>query len=112
MGIASASPIEENNLVQRSCSGGKKWGDNRNAAIDNAGKWCTGSGGQGGYRAGQTKYGCLNLPFGKNKSEFWLQRKATTGGSLSSSQCVAYLNEQINNCESGGSGERNGWYFR
>ncbi|KAJ6113929.1 hypothetical protein N7523_007246 [Penicillium sp. IBT 18751x] len=112
MGLVSATPIEESQILERSCSGGKKWGDNRNAAIDHAGRWCSGNGGSEGYHAGQTKYGCYNLPFGKNKAEFWIQRKATTGSSLTSPQCNGYMQEQINNCEKGGSGERNGWYFR
>ncbi|KAJ5123662.1 hypothetical protein N7448_009759 [Penicillium atrosanguineum] len=112
MGLVSATPTEEAQIEERSCSGGKKWGDNRNVAIDHAGRWCSGNGGSEGYRAGQTKYGCYNLQFGNNKAEFWIQRKATTGGSLTSSQCNAYMQEQINNCERGGSGERNGWYFR
>lgn len=111
--LTAASPIDQNqDLTERSCSDGKKWGDNRNSAIDHAGHWCSGKGGSGSYSIGQTKYGCYNLPFGKNKVEFWIQNKKTTSSSLSSSQCDAYMQEQINNCERGGSGERNGWYFR
>ncbi|KUL92347.1 hypothetical protein ZTR_02622 [Talaromyces verruculosus] len=107
--VTAASPVD---LTERSCSGGKEWGDNKNSAIDHAGHWCSGKGGSGSYSIGQTKYGCYNLPFGKNKVEFWIQNKMTTPSSLSSSQCDAYMQEQINNCVRGGSGERNGWYFR
>jgi hypothetical protein len=105
--------VEARDLVKRECySGGKTWGDNRNHAIDRAGRWCSGSGGSGTYRAGQTKYGCYNALFGDNKYEFWIQRTGTTSASLSSPQCNEYMQEQIRNCDRGGQGERNGWYFR
>jgi hypothetical protein len=105
--------VQESNLFKRSCySGGKTWGDNRANAIDRAGRWCSGDGGSGSYRAGQTKYGCYNALYGDNKFEFWIQRTGTRTATLSSSQCNALMQEQIRNCERGGSGERNGWYFR
>jgi hypothetical protein len=111
--LISATPIDQSqDLTARSCSGGKKWGANKNSAIDHAGHWCSGSGGSGNFATGQTKYGCYNLPNGKNKAEFWIQNKKTHGSGLSSSQCDSYMQEQINHCDKGGSGERDGWYFR
>lgn len=92
-------------------SGGEKWGDSRNAAIDFAGRWCNSEGGAGDYRAGQTKFHCSNLPSGGNRVDFYLQNKGNDHAKLSTSDCNKYLKEMIN-CNHGGAQDKGGWYMR
>lgn len=112
-GSNNSENLEARVLLKRSCySGGRRWGNNRSHAIDRAGRWCSGNGGSGTYRAGLRKTGCYNAQNGNNKYAFEIQRTATTTGSLSSEECNKFIQEQIRNCDRGGKGERNGWFFR
>lgn len=108
-----AEGVEVRDLIKRECySGGKTWGDNRDHAISLAGRWCSGKGGIGSYRAGLIKTGCYNSKLGQNRYNFEIQNKKTTTRSLDSVGCNTFMQEQIRNCARGGRGERNGWSFR
>lgn len=108
-----AEGVEARDLMKRSCdSGDKTWGDNSNHAIDRAGRWCSGDGGSGEYRAGLIKSGCYNAQFGSNHYAFHIQNTNVTPQTLDPAGCNTFMQEQINNCPNGGEGERDGWYFR
>ncbi|KAJ5670017.1 uncharacterized protein N7477_005380 [Penicillium maclennaniae] len=102
VGLVSATPIEENL---------KSWSEAAQAARNGATTATQQSTMQEDGAVGTEGAKVICRP-DQNKAELWIQRKATTGGSLTSPQCNGYMQEQINNCEKGDSGERNGWYFR
>lgn len=111
-GGKSSENLETRELVKRSCYDGEPWGSNLNHAIDRAGSWCSGPSGSGVYRAGLRKTGCYDAVVGSLRYAFEIQRTESTTGDLTIAQCNVFLQEQINNCERGGEGERDGWFFR
>lgn len=113
VGTSPAEGVEVRDLMKRACySGGKTWGDNRDHAIDRAGRWCSGNGGSGSYRAGLVKSGCYNSKHGKNRYNFEIQNKTPNTRSLDSAGCNTLLQDRIKNCNRGGRAERDGWSFR
>ena len=113
--LALGTPVEEarrRELSKRECNGsGESWGDKHNTALDKIGKWCGSEGGAGDYRGGQTRYKCYNFDDGR-KIELWVQNTGGSDQSLSSSHCNEVLQKQVKDCEQGGSGESDGWYYR
>lgn len=90
-----------------SSSGKKTWGDNKPAALTRVGEWCRGdqtTDGSGRFNIGQTKRGCFNAPFGKNKFEFSLRNGFGISQSLSVSRCNEIVRPAVNRCERGGTG--------
>ncbi|KAH7305818.1 hypothetical protein B0I35DRAFT_413629 [Stachybotrys elegans] len=93
----------------------KTWGDNQPAALDSVGLWCNGDStadGSGDLTTAQIKYGCYNAPFGQNKMEFWIRNDFGIGTSLSVQRCNDIAKLAVNQCQRGGDGTVESWYFK
>jgi hypothetical protein len=94
---------------------GKIWGGNKDAALSSVVKWCDGNANTDGsfsYSIGQTKNGCYNAPLGTNKFQFNVRNDFGIGTSLPVDKCERIVKAAINNCERGGTGTLESWYFR
>ena len=90
---------------------GPTWSPDSNNALDRAGRWCSGNGGSGHFRAGQLKGGCYNV----NNNKYWafhVQNNQDREISLSSGACFRFLRGVINSCSRGGTNDNGPWNWR
>lgn len=90
---------------------GEHWGDERQYALDRAGRWCSGNGGAEFYRKGQQKHGCYNLNSNK-RAVFSIQNQQDRDINLSSEACFRFLRGIINACSRGGTNDNGAWNWR
>ncbi|KAH7029918.1 uncharacterized protein B0I36DRAFT_245050, partial [Microdochium trichocladiopsis] len=89
----------------------KTWGDNKDAALAAAVRWCSGSGGSGSYGLAAAKTGCYNAALGVNRFDFRISNNYGSPATLSSAKCTELAQYLVNRCERGGSGRQEGWDF-